>query len=487
MSAPPSDRPRKFDTNLVVVGAGSAGLVSAYIAASAKARVTLIEREKMGGDCLNTGCVPSKALIKSAAVAAGMRRGAEFGVHAGDVRVDFPRVMERVREVIRRIEPHDSVERYTNLGVDCVQGEATITSPWSVAVNGRTLTARSIIIASGGRPAVPPIPGLDEVRPLTSENVWELESLPSRLLVLGGGPIGCELAQSFARLGSQVTLVEMLPRLLTKEDQDAADLVHASLKADGVNIMTGYKASGFSVAAGQKQVTCEGEGETLQLTFDEVLVAVGRRANTQDLGLEQVGVALNKNGTVSVNQYLQSSCPSIYACGDVAGPYQLTHAAAHQAWYCAMNALFGGIKKFKVDYSVIPWTTFTDPEVARVGMSEDEARAANRPVEITRYGIDDLDRAITDGEDHGFVKVLTSPGSDRVVGATIVGHHAGDLLTEYVTAMRHGLGMRKLLSTIHSYPTLAEANKFAAGEWQKQRLPERLLGLARRFHAWRLG
>ncbi len=487
MSAAANPPPNNFDTNLVVIGAGSAGLVSAYIAAASKAKVTLVERERMGGDCLNTGCVPSKALIKSASIAAYLRRGEEFGVHAGDIRIDFPRVMERVQEVIARIEPHDSVERYTSLGVDCVAGNARITSPWTVDVDGREITTRSIIIASGGRPAVPPIPGLADCDYLTSDTLWDLRELPRRLLVLGGGPIGCELAQAFARLGSKVTLVEMLPRLLLREDEEASQLLVESLKRDGVNVLTGHRAEEFRQESGAHIAKCSSESGTIDIPFDKVLVAVGRRANTDNLGLENAGVELNDNGTVRVNDHLQTSCENIYACGDVAGPYQLTHAASHQAWYCAMNALFGTFKKFRVDYSVLPWATFTDPEVARVGLIEADAKEQGIAVDVTRYGIDDLDRAIADGEAKGFVKVVTKAGSDKILGVTIVGHHAGDLIAEYVGAMRHGRGLRSILNTIHIYPTLAEANRFAAGEWQKKRLSETLLSISGWWHRRRRG
>jgi pyruvate/2-oxoglutarate dehydrogenase complex dihydrolipoamide dehydrogenase (E3) component len=468
----------------VVIGAGSAGLVTVYVAAAAKARVALIERDRMGGDCLNTGCVPSKALIRSARLAADVRRAAEFGLQAGPVSVDFPRVMARVRDVIGRIEPHDSVERYTGLGVECLSGSARITSPWTVELGGRTLTTRSIVIATGGRPTVPPIPGLDAIAYLTSDTLWDLETLPRRLLVLGGGPIGCEMAQAFARLGSEVTLVEKLPRLLMREDDEVSAAVSERFRAEGIRVMTGHAAERFETTAEQHAV-CSADGRETRVPFDKVLVAVGRRANTDGLGIENAGVGLNRDGTITVNAYLQTSQPHILACGDVAGPFQLTHAAGFQGWFCAMNALFGGLKRFRPDYSVMPWAVFTDPEVGRVGLTAAEAEAQGIPFEVTRYGIDDLDRAIADGEARGFVKVVTRRGSDRILGATIVGPHAGELITEYVTAMKHGLGLRKILNTVHIYPTLAEANRFAAGEWQKARLSAGLLRAAEAFHRWR--
>jgi dihydrolipoamide dehydrogenase len=480
-------RPKQFDTNLVVIGAGAAGLVTAYVAAAAKAKVTLVEEHQMGGDCLNTGCVPSKALIRSARIASYLRRAEEFGLYTDNLRVNFPRLMARIKQVIERIAPHDSIERYTRLGVDCVTGAATITSPWSVSVNGKTITTRSIVIATGGRPAVPPIPGIKDAGYLTSDTIWDLTALPSRFLILGGGPIGCELAQAFARLGSAVTIVEMLPRLLTREDTDVSEKVQAHLEADGVRVLTGHKATEFQVNGALKLARCENDGVTQDVEFDELLVATGRRANTENIGLAELGIELDADGTVSVNEFLQTDCPNIYACGDVTGPYQLTHAAGHQGWYCAMNALFGRFKRFRVDYSVLPWAVFTDPEVARVGLNEQEAREKNIDVEVTRYGIDDLDRAIADSEAHGFVKILTPPGRDRILGVTIVGPHAGDLIAEFVSAMRNGLGLKKVLNTIHIYPTLAEANRYAAGEWQKSHLPERALAIATRYHGWLRG
>ncbi|HIK73810.1 MAG TPA: pyridine nucleotide-disulfide oxidoreductase [Alcanivorax sp.] len=485
-------KPKHFDRNLVVIGAGSAGLVSAYIGATVKASVTLIEKGEMGGDCLNTGCVPSKALIKSARLAHLEQKPHRYGFTSITPRFDFADIMARIHKVIGKIEPHDSVERYTELGVDCVQGSARITSPWEVTVDTaegeRTLTTRNIIIASGARPFVPPIPGIDEIDILTSENLWTLTEQPRRLIVLGGGPIGCELAQSFARLGSEVTQVEMLPRLMPREDEDAAALVTASLRDSGVTVLTGHKAARFAVEDGEKVLYVEtdggADGGEKRLPFDAVLVAVGRRANTDGLGLEAMNIATEKNGTVAVDGFLRTRFPNIFACGDVAGPYQFTHVAAHQAWYAAVNALFGRFKKFQVDYRVIPWATFTDPEVARVGLSEDEAREQGIEVEVTRYGIDDLDRAIADSTDHGFVKVLTPPGKDTILGVTIVGESASDLISEYVLAMKHGLGLNKILGTIHIYPTMAEANKFAAGEWKKAHKPEGVLRWVERFHAW---
>ncbi|MDN5869561.1 MAG: FAD-dependent oxidoreductase [Nitrococcus sp.] len=481
-------KPKRFECNLVVIGAGSAGLVSAYIGATVKARVSLIEKDKMGGDCLNTGCVPSKALIKSARLAHIERVPARYGFQRITPEFDFADIQARIRAVIGKIEPHDSVTRYTALGVDCIQGSARIVSPWEVVVDTsageRRLTTRGIVIASGAGPLVPPIPGIEAMDILTTDNIWELNTLPERLLVLGGGPIGCELAQSFARLGSVVTQVEMLPRLLPREDEDAAALATAGLQASGVTVLTDHKAARFAREDGENVLYAAHQGSERRLPFDAVLVALGRRAYTEELGLDALGIPTEKNGTLAVNDYLQTRFPNIYACGDVVGPYQFTHVAAHQAWYAAVNALFGRFKKFQVDYRVIPWATFTDPEVARVGLNEDEAREKGIEVEVTKYGIDDLDRAIADSADYGFVKVLTPPGKDTIVGVTIVGEAASDLISEYVLAMKHGLGLNKILGTIHIYPTRAEANKFAAGEWKKAHQPERLLRWVERFHGW---
>ena len=485
-------KPKQFDRNLIVIGAGSGGLVSAYIAAAVKADVTLVERGAMGGDCLNTGCVPSKALIKSARVNSYLRQAGNYGLSVGDSRVDFAEVMQRVHRVIEKIEPHDSVERYTGLGVDVKQGSARLVSPWEVEIESERgserLSARSIVIASGGEPLVPPIPGLDQIDFLTSDTLWQLTEQPVRLLVLGGGPIGCELAQSFARLGSQVVQVEMADRLLGREDPEASELVQANMRADGVDLRLSHKAVAFEKQGDETVAVLErADGEQVRLTCDRVLVALGRKARTDGLDLETLGIELNDNGTLKVNEYLETRFPNIRGCGDVVGPYQFTHVAAHQAWFAAVNGLFAGIKKFKVDYRVIPWCTFTTPEVARVGLNELEAKEKGVEYETTCYGIDDLDRAIADGVDQGFVKVLTAPGTDRILGVTIVGEHAGDLIAEYVLAMKYKLGLNKILGTIHIYPTLAEANKFAAGEWKKAHAPEGALRLLARFHAWRRG
>ncbi|HEY8070129.1 MAG TPA: FAD-dependent oxidoreductase [Burkholderiales bacterium] len=485
-------RPARFDRNLVVVGAGSAGLVAAYIAAAVKAKVTLVEKQKMGGDCLNTGCIPSKALLRSAKFVHQARKAASLGIKAATIEFDFADVMERVQRVIRTVEPHDSAERYAGLGVECLRGEAKIVSPWAVAVVGadekkQTLTTRAIVIAAGARPFVPPIPGIERMDCLTSDTVWGLRELPPRLLVLGGGPIGSELAQAFARLGSKVTQVEMLPRILPREDPDVSAMVRRSFEEEGIAVLTGHKAKEFLLDQGRKTLVCEREGGETRIEFDVLLCALGRVANTAGYGLEDLGIPVSRARTVETNGFLQTIYPNIYACGDVAGPYQFTHVGAHQAWYASVNALFGSLKMFRADYSVIPWATFTDPEVARVGLSETEAKERNIPCEVSTYGIDDLDRAIADETARGMVKVLTVPGKDRILGATIVGEHAGDLIAEYVAAMRHGFGMNKILGTIHVYPTLAEANKYAAGVWKKAHAPQGVLRMVEKFHAWMRG
>ena len=485
-------RPARFDRNMVVIGAGSAGLVSAYIAAAVKAKVTLVEKHRMGGDCLNTGCVPSKALIRTAKLLSHVRRAKEFGVRSACADFDFAQVMERVQSVIKAIEPHDSVERYSALGVECLTGTAKIATPWSVEValadgSRRTLTTRSIVIAAGGRPFVPPIPGLREAEPLTSDTVWDLRSLPRRLVVLGGGPIGCELAQCFARLGSKVSQVEMLPRIMSREDTEFSELVTKRFREEGIDVLVGHKAKEVRREGGETVVVVEHEGAEKRIACDAILCAVGRAANVQGYGLEDLGIPVTKQKTVEVNEFLQTTYPNIYACGDVAGPYQFTHTASHMAWYCAVNALFGRLRRFRVDYSVIPWATFTDPEVARVGLNEQEAKEKKVAYEVSVYGIDDLDRAIADGEAHGMVKVLTVPGKDRILGVTIAGEHAGDLLAEFVMAMRHGIGLNRILGTIHTYPTLSEANKYAAGVWKKARVTQGQMAFARTFNDWTRG
>ena len=481
-------RPKSFDTNLLVIGAGSAGLVSAYIAATVKAKVMLVEKASMGGDCLNTGCVPSKALIRAAKSVKDIQTAGQFGVQVDSPRVDFKKVMSRVHDVITEIEPHDSVERFTNLGVDCVQGNAKFLSPWQVDIDGQVVSAEKIILATGASPIVPNIPGIDQVEPLTSENLWALQDLPERLLIMGGGPIGCELAQAFQRLGAQVTLVDAMPQLLPREDTDMVERITQGMADEGVRVLTDYAVASFSKQNSMYSALLVREGgNQINVEFDRVLIAVGRRANTVGFGLEELDVALNNDGTVVVDNYMCTSCPTIFACGDVAGPYQLTHAAGHQAWFAGVNALFGQFKKFAVDYKVMPQTIYVDPQLARVGLNEREAAEQRIDVEVTTYDLSDLDRAIADGNANGLVKVLTAPGTDRILGATILGPQAGELLTEFVTAMKHNLGLNKILAIIHSYPTLSEANKYVAGEWKRKHVPQRLLVWVEKYYRWKLG
>lgn len=480
-------KPRRFDRNLIVIGGGSAGLVSAYIAAAVRAKVTLIEKDKQGGECLYTGCVPSKTLIRSARFLAEAKAALELGFRRAHVEFDFAEVMARVRRVIRTIEPHDSIERYTRLGVECIKGAATIVSPYEVEANGRRLSARGIIIATGSRPAIPPIPGLSDIGYLTSDTVWDLNTLPRRLLVLGGGPIGCELAQCFARFGAHVILLERGPRLLKREDEEFSTLLAERLRADGVELRLGQSAIEFRRGAGTKQVVVDTGGGRETLESDDVLVALGRKAHTAGLGLEALGVTTTEHGTLELNEYLQTNVPTIFACGDVAGPYQFTHTASHQAWYATVNALFGGFRRFRADYTVIPWCTFTDPEIAHVGLNELEAKARGVDYEVTTFDLAELDRAIADEQARGLVKVLTVPGKDRILGATIAGAHAGEYIVEFVSAMRHGFGLNKILGTVHTYPTFAEANKYAAGVWKRAHAPAGLLRWVEKYHGWRRG
>jgi pyruvate/2-oxoglutarate dehydrogenase complex dihydrolipoamide dehydrogenase (E3) component len=487
-------KPRKFDRNLVVIGAGAAGLVSAYIAATVKARVTLVEAHKMGGDCLNYGCVPSKALIRTARLAHQMRHALRFGLKATEPAFDFKLLMQRVQQIIAEIAPHDSTERYTALGVDVVAGHATIINPWTVdiALNGggtQRLSTRAIVIAAGAQPLVPALPGLAEVGYLTSDTLWAhlatLDTLPRRWVVLGGGPVGCELAQAFARLGAQVTQVEMAPRLLLREDDEVSNFALAALEADGVQVLTNHQALRCELQGDAKVLVLLHQGQEVRMPFDQLLCAVGRAARLTGYGLEALGIATDK--TVHTDDTLQTLFPNIYAAGDVAGPYQLTHVAAHQAWYATVNALFGDFKRFRVNYKAIPQATFLDPEIARVGLNEREARAQGIAFEVTRFDLAELDRAIADSATRGFVKVLTVPGKDRILGATIVGAQAAELLGEYVLAMQHGLGLGKILGTVHSYPTMAEANKYAAGNWRRAHQPEALLRWVQKFQDWRRG
>ena len=478
-------KPKSFDYNMVVIGAGSAGLVTSYIGAATKGKVALIEKHKMGGDCLNTGCVPSKALIRSAKFMSDVRKCQKLGFKSVQVEFDFADVMERVQRVIKTIEPHDSIERYSSLGVECHTGEAKILSPYEVSVNGKTLTTRNIVVGTGARPSIPPIEGIENVDYLTSDTIWNIRKQPEKLLVLGGGPIGSELTQAFARLGSSVTQVQRNKRLIPKEDPEVSQMVLESFQNDGINVLVGHTPKRFFKRDGKDFLECENNGNSVEVEFDTLLVALGRRANTTGFGLEELGIELTPQKTIKVDEYMKTNIPNIYACGDVAGPYQFTHTAAHQAWYCAVNSMISPFYGFKVDYSTVPWSTFTDPEVARSGLNEQEAKEQGIPYEVTTYGIDDLDRAIADEAAHGIVKVLTVPGKDKIIGVTIAGLHAEDIISEYVAAMKNGFGMEKILSTIHIYPTLAESNKFAAGNWKKNNVTQKTLAWGERINRWR--
>jgi len=478
------DKPTHFDRNVIVIGAGSAGLVSALIAATVKAKVTLIEKSAMGGDCLNTGCVPSKALIRTARLVHEIRHSERFGLHTASVDFSFADVMQRVKSVVATIAPHDSMARFESLGVDCISASARVIDPWTVETDdGKRLTARSIILATGAQPFVPPIDGLADIDYLTADNLWDLAELPPRLAVMGGGPIGCEMAQAFARLGSQVTLIEQGERVLSVEDEDISAQIQRFFDDEGIDVRTGHKVVRVEQASDATLLVCETDTGEQTITVDRVLVAVGRRARTTGMGLEDLGVAVDAK--IVVNEKLQTHVPTIYACGDAIDGYQLTHAASHEAWHATVNALFGSFKTFAVDYSKMPWCTFTDPQVAHVGHNEQSACKANIEYEVTRYDLAELDRAIAESAAHGVVKVLTVPGKDTVLGATIVGEAAGELITEFVTAMEQGIGLNKMLGTIHAYPTLSEANKFAAGEWKKAHAPEWVFPWLTRFHGWR--
>ncbi|MCD4743917.1 MAG: mercuric reductase, partial [Desulfobacteraceae bacterium] len=477
-------KPQSFEYNLVVIGAGSAGLVASYIASAVKAKVALIEEHKMGGDCLNTGCVPSKALIASAKLVSYTKRAKEFGFNRASIDFDFANVMERIQSVIKKVAPHDSVERFTGLGVDCIQGKAKIISPFEVKVNDKILTTKNIIVATGAKPMIPDLPGIDKIDYLTSDNIWDIRTLPENLVVLGAGPIGCELAQGFSRLGSSVTLVQRGSQIMKKEDPDAAQIILNKFQLEGINVLLNHAAKSIEVLGESKELICNHNGKEVRIKFDEILIALGRAPNVTGFGLEELGVELIRNQYIETNDFLQTNFPNIYCSGDVHGRYQFTHTAAHESWYSTVNALFGRLKKFKVDYSVIPWATYTDPEVARVGLNETDAKFTNVDYEMVKYKIDDLDRAIADSEDNGFVKVLTVPGKDKILGVTIVGNHAADVIAEFVLAMKHSIGLKKILGTIHIYPTMAEANKYAAGLWKKNHAPEKLLAWIKKYHTW---
>ncbi|MXZ43622.1 MAG: FAD-binding protein [Gammaproteobacteria bacterium] len=469
----------KYDYNLIVIGAGSAGLIASLVSATAGAKTMLVESNQMGGDCLHTGCVPSKTLIASARIAHEVRNASRYGIETTQASTNFPAVMRRVHEAIAQIQPHDSVERYTSLGVDCRRGHARVLDPHIVEVNGERPTTRSIVLATGATPTVPSIPGLLDCQFLTSETLWDLKELPRRLVVLGGGPIGCELAQAFHRLGSKVAIVEVEDQLLPLEDVDVSEVITDVLLSEGVDLYTGWQAS----ACKNQQLTIHRFGRERVLDFDQLLVATGRTPRVKNLGLEEVGINLSAKQTVKVNRYLQTEVNSVFACGDVVGPYQFTHMAAHQAWFASMNALTRPFWRLKLNDKIVPWAIFTDPELARVGVSENDATRLRIPHEVTKYSFAELDRAVAEGTSKGFVKLITKPGKDTLLGACIVGPSAGELISSCINAMRHGYGVNSILSTIHVYPTRMEAVRLAAGRLRRAQAPPSLLKLAERLNA----
>lgn len=512
-------RPVRFDYNLIVIGGGAGGLVSAYVAAHAQARVALVEAGEMGGDCLNRGCVPSKALVHSARIAHLARHAAGFGIYTGPVQVDFAAVMQRVRSIIAAIAPNDSPERYRAMGVEVLQAYAYIVDPWTVELrrSGQAperISARSIIVATGSRAAVPAIAGLQDSGYVTSDTLWDaLErtaTLPRRIAIVGGGPVGCELAQALARLGAQVSLVEAAPAVLSQEDADVSALVQSALSADGVRVYTGHQvlrcetlpahagadkllvlrqSAALGGQASAMPSTSAAQKDEFALPYDLLLCATGRQARLRGFGLEALGIASDRH--LHTDAYLQTLIPSIYAAGDVVGPYQFTHAAAHQAWYAAVNALLDGWGAMRPDYSVLPTAVYVAPEVARVGINEQQAKARGIAYEVTRFELAGLDRAICDAAQGavpaGFVKVLTVPGRDTLLGVSIVGEHAAELLASYALAMRQGIGLKTILATIHSYPTLSESAKQVAGQWQRAHLPAATMPWLARWHRWRRG
>ncbi len=483
-------KPKKYQYNIVIIGAGSGGLVSSLVGATVKAKVALIEKHKMGGDCLNTGCVPSKALIRSAKAVKELKKADKLGIEDVSYKVNFKKIMEGVHDAIKTIAPHDSIERYTKLGVECYKGTATILSPWEVQVETdegkQILTTKNIIISTGARPFIPPIPNIDKVEILTSDSLWDITELPKRLVVMGGGPIGSELSQAFARIGSKVTQIETKDRIIAVEDPDASAIVQKEFEEDGVEILTEHRVVGFDDANTlvAEYNDSEGNKQTKRIGFDRIILAVGRRANVTGYGLEDLDIKLRKNKTIESNEFLQTNYPNIYVCGDITGPYQFTHTAAHQAWYAAVNALFGKIKKFKVDYSVIPWCTYTDPEIARVGLSETDAQRKKVDHQVSIYHLDLMDRAVADRTNKGFVKVITEGKSDKILGATVVHAQASTMILEFISAMKNGFGLNKIIGTIHIYPSLGEANKYAAGVWKRKNVNPNVFKWLEKFQNW---
>jgi pyruvate/2-oxoglutarate dehydrogenase complex dihydrolipoamide dehydrogenase (E3) component len=470
--------------NVVVIGAGTAGLVTAAGTVGLGGRVALIEAHKMGGDCLNFGCVPSKALISSTNLIQHIRRSEDFGLKAMEPQFRFEDVFTRMRRRRAIIEPNDSVERFEKLGVDVFLGRAHFVSPHEVEVDGTRLRATNFVIATGSKALLPPVPGIDDIPYYTNETVFDqMPSAPTSLLVLGGGPIGCELAQVMARLGVSVTVVELLPRLLPRDDPEAGALIEKQLRQEGARVFTGTRASGFVKKDGQIETTVEGGNGARALRTEAVLVAAGRQPNTEGLGLEAAGVEYDKKG-VKADATLTTSRPHIFACGDIVGPYQFTHTADYQARIVIRNILIPWVKT-KADYTWVPWVTYTDPEVAQVGLTEEDAAERGIAHAVHRFDWSELDRAITESEDKGFIKVLTPPGKDRILGATVVGLHAGDVLHELVVAGKHGIGLSRLSATIHAYPTLSQSVQRVGDQFQKTRLTPRVAGIFRWLYRWR--
>ncbi len=469
--------------NMVVIGGGSAGLVTAAGAAGLGAKVALIERGLLGGDCLNHGCVPSKAIIRSARAAADARHTADLGVDIdGEIRPDFGRVMERMRRLRAGIAPHDSAERFSSLGIDVFLGEGRFVAPDAIEVDGARLEFSRACIATGARPVSPPIEGLDDAGYLTNETVFSLTELPRRLAVIGSGPIGCELAQTFARLGSRVTVIEMAPQILPREDRDAAQFVIDRMQRDGVEFVLESKVSRAQKIEDAVRLTLESRGSRETIEVDRVLVGVGRAPNVQGLGLDAAGVRFDERAGVEVDARLRTSNKRIFAAGDVCSQYKFTHAADAMARIVIQNALFFG--RSRADKLVMPWCTYTDPEIAHVGMYKEDADKAGVATETVTVELSEVDRAILDG-DGGVLKVLLRRGSDEILGATLVASHAGETISEITAAMTNKLGLRKLAGVIHPYPTQAEAIKKAADAYNRQRLTPRVKWLFERIMAWR--
>lgn len=468
--------------NLVVIGGGSAGLVAAVGAAGLGAKVALLERNLLGGDCLNVGCVPSKTLLRSAKVLGEIASAHHFGVGVESMRVDFRRVMERVHHVRAEISEHDSVHRLSKLGIDVFLGEAHFVGPHAITIDDQTLTFSKAVIATGSRPAVPPIPGLRETGYLTNETVWDLVDLPPRLAIIGAGPIGAELAQAFRRFGSEVAVFDVIPRLLGREDEDAAEVLRRTFEREGIALSLGSEILQVARREHAKELVYKQNGETHTLLVDEILVAAGRLPNLEGLHLEAANVAYHKRG-VEVDDTLRTTNPNIYAAGDVASRFQFTHVADATARMVLQNALFPGPKKRLSDL-IIPWVTYTDPEVAHVGMYEWEAEKAGIPVQTFVHAFADTDRGRADGEQEGFVKVHVKKGTDKMIGATIVGRHAGELISEITVAMSGRLGLRHLAAVIHPYPTEAEAIRKVADAYNRTRLTPTIAKFLKCWFNW---